>query len=334
MITRLHSILLLLFCISSAETYLIVPFEDNVKLKDVWNLAEDVPRWFTHAVDTIHRKDSLINFVPFDSVMATIIQNGWTRRTYLSRPYMARLAGALEADYLISGTISTFKVQKQTINTDAPLNATHEFTQNTYGQGGITIAGGLHSYTADVRMEIDIYDPVTATVLDAVTLDTKEKDAGFKMWLPFQLDNPEMNYYHMSRSEFGSSYFQKSVIGIVMNHFAGTLKNKLQNLASAPVVQAPISKEHIEGKILDRVGKDIYIDLGHADNLMHGEILHVYQPQRPFLNEQGDTLGWAEAPAGRIKVRIIKARHFSLATVVEEQDSLRPGWSVRVSLPE
>ncbi|MBD3346879.1 MAG: hypothetical protein GF401_17630 [Chitinivibrionales bacterium] len=316
-------------------TVFFFPFEDKVELKDTWDLTVDVPRWYSTTLDTIGERDSSIVCVPFDTVCALLKKSAMKRNDYLMPSSIVRIAGVLGADYALTGTVTRFSVVKRALNTDAPMNVTNEFNRSTHQQAGITVMGGLQSYSADIAMEIDIYETKNGQRIQTLDLDSEEKDAGFKMYLSFQQDNPELNFHYMARSPFGSVYFQRSIAGAVMHHFARKVQFAVHRHTEtgAPVVEE-VSKEYMEGAILAREGNDVYINLGKEDRLLQGEMLEVLKPDRPVRDEKGDTLGWVEKPVGTIKVRFIKAAHFSVADIIEEADSIRAEWTIRALVGE
>jgi hypothetical protein len=318
----------------SATRVLYLPFKDNVRMKDAWDLGVDVPRYFSTTVDTIGLKDTSVTIVPFDSVMAFIKANSLKRDEYMTKQWLVRIASRFGADLVLSGTVTQFSVLKQTISTDAPLDASTDIGKNTTGTGGVRVMGGLQSYTAKVTLSIDIYDGSRGVIVDNLPLSTSQKDAGFKIYLAMMPENDEMNFYYMSRSPFGSSYFQKSVAGAIMKGFSLDTKRRLQVVdtrKSTADATAP-TKASVSGKVLDRAGADVYVDLGQADQVVPGDVLEVMKRDHPVLGPAGDTLGWAEKPVGTLSVRFVKAAHFSQATVVEESDTIAAGHSVRQKL--
>ncbi len=307
---------------------LFLPFEDEVELNESWDLSVDVPRWFSQTVDTISGYDSAVVPVSFESVDSLIRANKWSYQQLMTAGVMGRLAAKYGADYVVGGTVHHFKVMMRGINADASLQTSHTFGKNTIGQGGSPVMGSMNAFTASVRITADVFDRSGARVT-ALSLDSEKKEGGLEIWLPFQTDNSELNFYRMRQAPFGSEYFQKSVIGAIMNQFSYTLQTKLKGLRPVVGAQPAAGKQYAEGKILERVGQDVYINLGNDDHLFRGEILQVLKPSRPITCDQGDTLGWVETPAGSIEVRYIKSAHFSQALVRQESDSLQVGWTVR-----
>jgi hypothetical protein len=330
--------LLLPAMVSAAAPARVVflPFEDKVKLKEAWNLGVDVPRWFSETVDTLGPKDSLLQSVNFDAVQALIAENRWRRGDYTAPITMQGIAARLDARFVVTGTVERFKVIKRALTGDGSLGGTHGTTSSgsvTSGVGGAPVTAGLQSYSARVRIAVAVHEGRTGALLRSEAFDLTERDGGLKLWLSTSPENDEMNFYHMSRSPFGSVYFQRNVIGAIMKQCSERLRQALasalpQTSASAP----PPAREFLEGRILDRVGNDVYVNLGSGDNLLLGEELEVLRPERPVLGDKGDTLGWSETPAGAISIRSIKSAHFSQATVEQGGDSVQVGWNVRARL--
>jgi hypothetical protein len=313
-----------------------LPFEDNVKLNEAWNLGVDVPRWFSQTVDTIGPKDSLLRSVNFDTVQALIAENRWRRSDYTAPITMQGIAARLDARFVVTGTVERFKVIKRALTGDGSLGGTNATTSSgslIAGAGGAPVTAGLQAYSARVRIAVAVYEGRTGALLRNESLDLTERDGSLKLWLSTSPENDEMNFYHMSRSPFGSVYFQRNVIGVIMKQCSRRVCEALaaalpQTSASA----APVAREFLEGRILDRVGNDVYVNLGSADNLLLGEALEVLRPERPVRGEKGDTLGWSETPAGAISIRSIKSAHFSQATITQGGDTLQVGWNVRARL--
>lgn len=323
-------------CLLSATVRVAyLPFKDKVRLKEAWDLSVDIPRWFSQTVDTIDGHDNTVVSVPFDTVLSIIKENALKREDYLSQAQLARLATRLGADCVMSGTVTRFLVMKRAINTDAPLNTSNQIGSNTFGSGGVTVMGGLQSYTAEIAIDVDMYDGRSGKLMKNIPLSVKERDGGLKVWLPIHTDNDEMNFYNMSRNPFGSRYFQRNVAGAVMKHYSYTLKNALRAEFSAGRTAAAtdvVVKEHISGRVLERTGPDVYVDLGTADNIMQGEYLEVMRPDHALLGAGGDTLGWVDRQVALLRVRFVKAAHFSQASIVEEADSVTVGSAVRVRM--
>ncbi len=313
---------------------LFLPFDDRVKLKDTWVLGVDVPRYFSTMVDTIGsygKYDSSLAIVPFDSVLNCIKSNSWSRVEYTSPLYIVKLAHRFKADYVINGTVAVFKVVKRAVNTTAPLYGGADLSsvvKNTTGGGGITVMGGLQSYTATAVMGLDLLDGSTGQALFQIPLNTSEKDGGFKIYATFQSNNPEMDYYEMSTTPFGSPSFQRSVPGIVMKTFSQDIQNKV--CLYKPVEKQPkqTDRSYSVGSVLERSGSDVYINFGSADNVMQGEEIEVQRPDHAII-VAGDTLGWSDKTVGVIRVRFIKSPHLSQASIVSEVDSIRSGDAIR-----
>ena len=89
--------------------------------------------------------------------------------------------------------------------------------------------------------------------------------------------------------------------------------------------------QFLQAKVLERSGKDLYLNIGSADNLILGDTLEALKPQKPVV-QGADTLGWVETPVATALVRAIKSNHFSMATIISEQDSVRTGWTVRTKM--
>jgi len=325
-------------------TVLCIPFADQVKMKDPWVLSVDVPRWYSETIDTIGEEGVPLSTVPFDSVLAVIKENRWNHKELLDRSILVRLGRRFHADYIVSGSVNHFLVMKRAINSDAMVETTNDLGRGTRGTGQMPVMGGLQTYTANIRMSVDIYDATTAQVERTLLFDSEEKDGGLKVWLPFLSDNDEINFHNMSRSPFGSVYFKKSVVGALMTEFSKNLKKNISTISSYMHAEGKkseeleykedrtLSKEYLEGKILDRSGDDIYINLGIDDKLFHGEILEVLKPVRPVKSPDGDTLGWVEEVIGTVKVRSLKSSHFSVASVLNESDTITTGLTIRIQI--
>jgi hypothetical protein len=334
-------LLLAVACAAAPARVVYLPFEDRVKLKEAWNLALDVPRWFSQTVDTIVPGEAKLAAVPFDSVQALIALNAWKRGDYTAPLAMQRIAARFDARLVVTGTVERFKIIKRALTGDGALGGGHgsvsggSLTTGTVGSeqsGGLPLSASLQSYTARVRMTVSIYDGGSGALLRTESMDLNEKDGGLKIWLPLSIENDEMNFYYMGRSPFGSPYFHKNVAGAMMKECSRRLAQGLAAaLPQAPA--APVAREYLEGKVLDRVGSDVYLNLGSADNLMLGEELEVLKPQRPVLGDKGDTLGWVEAPVATLRVRSVKSSHFSQAGIERADDSVQVGWTVRPKSP-
>lgn len=312
---------------------LFLPFDDHVRLDEAWDLSVDIPRWFSQTVDTIGgARDSAVVSVPFDSSLQLLERNGLARREYLEPAAVQRIAAAFDAGLVVTGTVERFKVMKRSLSGDGALAGTHGVSSYAVGGGSLPVTAALQAFSAEVRLNVEIRDGETGSQVQVVPLSVNEKDGGLRLWLPTTPENPELDYYHMSRSPFGSEYFHRNVLGAVMKSCSHSVRQALVSRGTAAAAPVPVKRDYLEGKVLDREGGDIYINLGSADNILLGETFEVLRPDRPVVGDGGDTLGWVEVPAGIIRVRAIRSRHFALASVVEETDALRAGWTVRVKM--
>jgi hypothetical protein len=332
---RVQILLLCLLFLSTAvfssTKVLFLPFEDKVKLNEAWDLSIDIPRWYSQTVDTISARDTLVKTISFDTVQSLIKRNGWKRADYMTVSTIQRIAAVCEADIVVTGTIYTFKVMKRSANADGSLTSQTSFTPTVMGQGGATAMVGLQDFSAESKMDIVFYNGRDGKPFEKIVLDSKRNDGGIKIWLPIQTENDEMNFYHLSRSPFGSEYFNKNIVGAVMKSFSQKIRETIRSREPPAIHPADTAREFLEGKILEKIGQDVYVNLGSKDNLILGDILEVLKPVKPILNGT-DTLGWAEQPAGVIKIRSIKSNHFSQATISGDTGSIQAGWTVRMKM--
>ncbi len=324
------------FCeIPAGMTVVFTPFEDRVHLKEeAWDLKYDLPAWFSSTIDTLGGSDSPVRVVPFDTVKALFSGGAWKAGNVLDRARIVRLCSSYGCRYLISGRIEAFRARKRAINTDASLQAEHEIGDKSTGFGGTTVMAGLHSYEASIRLTVDVYSGKSGEKVHQIILDNDRKDGGLNIWLPINSQNPEIDYYEMTRHPFGSEYFRRTILGSIMHAFSQRLHNELTKLPRIAAGEAPvhIEKEYLEGQVLEHVGNHVYINLGTNDDLFTGELLQVMRPIRPLRGEDGDTLGWVEEPTCTIKVKYIKSAHFAQAVLdscMGFTGRLEPGWSVR-----
>ncbi|MDD5673655.1 MAG: hypothetical protein PHC61_05810 [Chitinivibrionales bacterium] len=317
---------------------IFLPLEDKVKLNEAWDLRVDIPRWFSQTVDTLPSHDSAIACVPFDSVLAAIKDNGWKQSELGQARIKNNLAGRFHANIIVTGTVLKFLVVKQGVNANGSVgNASSiplpvaDQSSALQGQGGVGIIGALQSFKAAIHLELDIYASATGSLLEHAVFNTERKDGGFSVWMPFQIDNSEMNFYYLSRTPFGSEYFHKSVVGALMKNYSAELHRKVAaDFKTAPQLRGNAAAEVKEGKILECNGSEVYLNLGSADSVFAGEIVQIMRPDHVLTGDKGDTLGWVEKEAGSIKIQIVKAAHFSLGFKSSPADSCRSGWHVRV----
>jgi hypothetical protein len=301
-------------------------------LKEAWDLSVDVPRWYSQTVDTIDEPDSAVLTVPFDSVSTLVAANAWNRAEYLAPSLVRKLGQRFGAGYVVTGTVKKFEVMKRSAMTDAQVGTSHTLLDRVEGRGEASFMGGLQSYNAKVTMDIEIFSAASGAKALEFTLDSEEKDGGLSLWLPFQTESDEINFHYLGRTPFGSVYFHRSVIGAVMRSFSSGMRKKILGIHSLPAPVSAGAGRCVEGKVLERMGAEVYMNLGQDDRILVGENLEALKPHHAVLGDNGDTLGWAEEPAGLITVRSIKAAHFSAGTIVEEKDSIRAGWTVRSML--
>jgi hypothetical protein len=339
----LRTLIILLLFVGAAGAsvkVLFLPFNDKVKLNEAWDLSVDVPRWFSVTVDTIAHNDSSVTCVPFDSILKFIKNNQWGRDDYLKPKAMQRLASAFQAQYVVCGTVKKFNVVKRAIDTDGDMVIQHNGFQNgNPGHVSSPVVGGFQSFVAKLLIGVDFYDARTGKIIDHGEFDSEQKDNGLKIFVPMQTENAELDFDHLSSTPFGSVHFCRTVVGILMKSFSLRVHEKIVSSRSKPVAsqrdslrmrEGERSTADIEGKVLERDGNDVYVNLGIEDQLYTGELLEVLKPDHPVRNEKGDTLGWAEKACAQIKIRSIKSTHFSLGTIIQENDTVKAGWTVRL----
>ena len=345
----IKNIIQILLCcalsLSAATRVIFLPFEDKVKMEEPWNLGQDIPRWYSSTLDTIISGDSTIQCVPYDSVLAVIRENNWKRREYLMPRAMHTLASRFDAAALVTGTVTKFEIVKTAVNADGNLGTNNTIPTTIagegnvfYGSGGVTVIGGLHQYAAKVSMNLELYAALSGEVVERFVQSTEQTDGGIKIWLPFQqIDNDELAFDNMARSSFGSAAFCVTLPGALMKQYSAELHGRLTKAFLSATVKARVaaanqSVEYLEGRVLDRVQSDLYINLGSADGVVVGEQLEITRRDHPLMGPAGDTLGWVQVPIATAKIRFVKAGHFSLATVVAESAIVAAGDAVRVQI--
>ncbi len=318
----------------SAAKIAFFPFESSVTLHNQWDLAHDVPQWFSTTVDSGTGGAVRCSVVNYDTVREFIDRNNWSRQRFLSPQTMQRAGQYLDIDFIITGTISRFTIIKRSLNADIPFTTQQEYSKAFAGHGGVMVMGEANVYIAKIEIDVSIYDAHTGALREVVNLSTEKARQGLDLWLPFQSDNSVLNFSNMKRNPFGSVYFRKSIAGSIMGHFSGKMRMAVARTAMSghePAERHTMEgdKFFLQGEVLERQGDHLYIDLGSDDNLLQGEMLEVTRKQQPIGSHKADTLGWSHAVAGTVRVRFIRGGHFSEAVIVSEKDSIKSGDFIR-----
>lgn len=332
--------LILFILISNAiaknhQNVVFLPFDDRVQLKEAWDLEVDVPKWFSRTIDTIAKnkndEDFTIKSINFDSIQSFLKSNQWESIDFLEKRALQKIAKQFNCNYIITGKITSFYISRKGISTDAELTLGMG-SISTNAKGSVPTLGNIQSVHAKIKMVVSIYDGESGALLSTIPLDSDQRDGSLSIITPFQRENAENDYYYLSRTEFGSAYFNKSIAGEIMRDFCLKISASINNYNKPQKIQnteKELKNNLIEGKILERSGKYIYIDLGLEDKILKGETFEIYRPDHPIKNAQGDTLGWAETLAGTAQIHSIKSSHFSMALILSETDTIRNGWVVR-----
>ncbi|MFN3135701.1 MAG: hypothetical protein ACK44H_09065 [Candidatus Kryptonium sp.] len=211
-------------------------------------------------------------------------------------------------EYIIGGRVLTFKVSR--FMTGFPLMA------------------GYESYNAEVDIEVEVYNSLTGEkeVIFGASGEVRERGLGLTL-----LGKPTEKYsefYSLDFLKFGSSEFNKTIIGEAMRkvgmEFALRLKRYFPEAISGFSEAVDISGATelkvslVEGTIL-QIGKQniVYVNLGSEDGVIAGMTLFVFDDSGKI---------------GELEVVDVINEHFSSCKVINSTREIRKGNKVKARI--
>ncbi len=294
----LSFILLLNFSLAQYK-FAIIPFEDLSGFRGKWDLKAEIPRYLSDFVFKFYG----VEVLPMDSVF-DMVKNSDFKNAFL----FSELNRKFGVAHIISGKVLTFKVSR--FMTGFPLMA------------------GYESYSAEVEIEVEIYNSFTGErdVIFGVSGEVKERGLGITL-----LGKPTERYsefYSLDFLKFGSSEFNKTIIGEAMRRagmeFALRLKRYFPEVISGFSEVLDISGTTelkvslVEGMIL-QIGKQniVYVNLGSEDGIISGMTLFVFDGNEKI---------------GELEVVDVINEHFSSCRVIGSTAELKKGNKVKARI--
>lgn len=276
-----------------------IPFDNFSGFKGKWNLSFEIPRYLGDFIFKLYG----VEIISVDTVNALSKEIG---RGFKDAFLFSELKHRFEIDHVIGGKILTFKVSR--FMTGFPLMA------------------GYESYSAEVEIEIEIFNPLTGEreVIFGVAGEVKERGLGLTL-----LGKPTEGYsefYSLDFLKFGSVEFNQTIVGEVMKkvgmEFALRLKRYLPQITEYPEMPTTeisgateLKTTIIEGMIM-HIGKQglVYVNLGSGDGIVSGMPLFVFENDKKI---------------SALEVVDVIDKHFSSCKIINSTRELRKGDKVR-----
>ncbi|CUU02124.1 hypothetical protein JGI1_00428 [Candidatus Thermokryptus mobilis] len=298
-------VLLFVFAFNIAQSqskFAFIPFEDMSKFKGRWNLKLEIPRYLGDFLMKFYG----VEILPVDSVIRF---SGEAKPNWVDIFFFSELNKWFGVRYVIGGKILVFNVSRFAT--------------------GFPEMAGYESYSADVEIEIEVYNTFSGERVLIFGISGEVKEQGLGLTLLGKPTEKYTQFYSLDLLRFGSKEFNQTIIGKAMNkaglEFAMRLKGYIPEAFSGSDESlreiegvTELKVVEIKGKIL-HIGKQnlVYINLGSGDGLVPGVIAYVYDIDKKIAD---------------IEVVDVVDSHLSACKVLNSFGEIRKDFEVRVKI--
>lgn len=314
---------------ASDSMIVVVPFTDQSGFSGRWNLAIDIPRFFT-----LYFKERFrIGVVSPISVKQFAKDQRLDTLSFNNLPVIKKIAEHYRVRYVISAEITEFSIGRFMVSE-------------------VQLAG-YEAFSAEVAVKFTLYDAARLnSSRDAVVYEGESegivKNRGLGITL-FGKQTEQMNqYFSLDEVAFGSETFNKTIIGEALLKCADDLSTKLERaipslvsksivLSSSVVIDSTssdsvmtLTRQLINGEVVIVDGDDVFLNLGSKDGIKVGDVLPVFVSGKEISDPRtGDLLGSRDTKTGEVQVIEIRAEHLCLATIITGKGTIFPKQRVR-----
>lgn len=296
-------IIILAFNLAQAQYKIaFIPFDDLSNYKGGWDLKVEVPRYLGDFVFKFYG----VKILPIDSVFKAEEGMGINfKDTFL----FSELNKRFGVEYVIGGKILTFNISRF--------------------MAGFPLTAGYETYNATVEFEAIIFNPLTGESSSIFGFFGEVKERGLGLTLLGKPTEKYSEFYSLDLLKFGSSEFNKTIIGEAMKkaglEFALKLKKYIPEVfAEIPEIkiettgETELSPVVVEGDIVFIKDQgNVYINLGSRDGIIPGMIVYVFK---------------GDEKIGELEVNDVIDYHFSSCRVVKSSRELKKGDKVKIKV--
>ncbi len=282
-----------------AQALLFVPFKDLSKYKGPWEIQVELPRSLS---DTL-RSNSLFRIIPIDSVLARL--QGKEFKGRIAPEKALQWGRELNADYVILGEIEDLSMKR--FRATVPI-------------------GGYRSYQGIANITLKPFKVIDGRPTNEVKGEGETDEKKYGVTNPAAYVKFEKEYLLLGEVKWGSEEFHQTLLGQAAGSCLQKLATGLAELISPPS-ELTVSKP----KIIDIDGARAYINIGVVEGVQNGYKFGVWDNGRELTDtETGIFLGRAlPRRIGVVQVKQVLGDHLSLVTILEGQEQIHKGYSIR-----
>lgn len=224
-----------------------------------------------------------------------------------------------------------------------------KFTINRFTAGEPKVVG-YETYSVEIIIEFIITDVIDNKIIFQEFLENNQNDFGVGFNLFGRESESRKEFYSLDKIIFGSPDFMQTLVAKnlinISEQFAKKIQpffksikktdtiNKDSSLAVLinPKKSNPFVKKIIKGIIvsLDEETKEVFLNLGSAEQLTKGDVLNVYALKDSVFDSQTKTLlGVTEKKIGEIEVIEVRGERFSLGIISKEIEKIQKNMEIR-----
>lgn len=269
----------------------ILPFKDDSGFQGKWNLKLEIPKLLGRVLS----RDSLFQIIPHDSVFILFPKKGSTKDYNLER--IIEYGQKLQADVVITGLIEDFDVSR-------------------FSLGDPSLAG-YKSFSGSVKLkDVRLIRITDGKIISTLEAEKKMTDRDLGLDILGKPRKQDIEFYGLDKLEFGSSRFDKTIIGMVTNQ---ALADLVEQIKSNLLLRPKIETKGRNAIILSVNGDTGYVDVGSDDNSDTGSRLNVFKSGTDST----------ETKVGTVEITEVMGAHLSKIRIVEGVGIIKPGQVVR-----
>lgn len=306
------------------------PFKDNSGFSGRWNVAIDIPRFFSaYMKERFHV--GIINPV---SVRSYAAENGIDSQQVHEILLAGRYAAHFRTRFVVIGTIEEFSISRFMVSE-------------------VQLAG-YEAFSATVKINFVLYDAAqdgsrgSLPVIYEGEAEGTVKDRGLGITLFGKQTDRTSEFFSLDVLSFGSEQFNRTILGEAMLKCAEDLGTKLERsipaLVSKSVVLSSdivvdtagtsgdieLKRRLVNGEIVIVDDNEVFINIGSSDGIAVGDILPVFIPGTAITDPKtGEMLGSTDKKIGEIQIIEVRAERLSLGTIISGKESIRPKHRIR-----
>lgn len=314
---------------TSDSLLMFVPFNDNSGFSGKWNLAIDVPRFFT----VYHKERFRIGVISPVSVKRFAAEQLFDTTKFSTPFQIKKFAEHFHVRYVVAAEITEFSISRFMVSE-------------------VQLAG-YEAFSAAVSLRFTLYDAARlGTSREGVMYEGEAdgivKDRALGLTLFGKQTDRTNQYFSLDEIAFGTETFNKTIIGEALLKCADDMSTKLERaipllisknvvLPSSMIIDSTstdssitLKRQLINGEIVIVDDGEVFINLGSQDGIKIGDVLPVFGGEKNIADPKtGDALGTRDEKVGDVQVIEIRAEHLCLAAIISGKGSILPRHRVR-----